>query len=60
VTVCDDGVGFDPATVRRGNGLDHLERRMEEVGGTCVFEARPGGGTCVRLSVCLPETKEQS
>ncbi len=60
VTVSDDGVGFDPATVRRGNGLDHLERRMEESGGTCVFEARPGGGTCVRLSVRLPETKELS
>jgi signal transduction histidine kinase len=51
VTVADNGTGFDPATVKRGNGLDHSVRRMEEVGGTCVVEARPGGGASVRLSV---------
>lgn len=53
VTVADNGDGFDPATVKRGNGLDHSGRRMEEIGGTCVVESRPGAGTCVRLSVPL-------
>lgn len=53
VTVADNGDGFDPAIVKRGNGLDHSGRRMEEIGGTCVVESRPGAGTCVRLSVPL-------
>lgn len=51
VTVADNGTGFDPATVQRGNGLNHSARRMEEVGGRCVVEARPGAGASVRLSV---------
>lgn len=54
VMVADNGDGFDRATVKRGNGLEHSGRRMEEVGGTCVVESRPGAGTCVRLSVPLP------
>ncbi len=54
VTVADNGAGFDPATVKRGNGLDHSGRRMEEIGGTCVVESKPGAGTFVRLSVPLP------
>ncbi len=54
VTVTDNGCGFDPATVKHGNGLDHLARRMEEAGGTCVVEAAAGGGTRVHLDVPLP------
>jgi signal transduction histidine kinase len=54
VTVADNGAGFDLVTVKRGNGLDHSGRRMEEIGGTCVVESRPGAGTSVRLSVRLP------
>jgi len=57
VTVTDNGCGFDPATVKHGNGLDHLARRMEEAGGTCVVEAAVGGGTRVRLDVPLPATE---
>lgn len=60
VMVADNGEGFDPATVKRGNGLDHSRRRMEEIGGTCVAESRPGAGTCVRLSVPLPVQEARS
>jgi signal transduction histidine kinase len=60
LTVTDDGGGFDPETVKRGNGLDHLEQRMEEIGGTCQVESRLAGGTCIRLTVPLPAAKEVS
>jgi signal transduction histidine kinase len=60
VTVADNGDGFDPAKVKRGNGLDHSGRRMEEIGGTCVVESRPGAGTSVRLSVPLPAQEARS
>jgi signal transduction histidine kinase len=59
VTVADNGAGFDPATVKHGNGLDHSVRRMEEIGGTCAVESRSGAGTQVRLSVPLPMTEER-
>ncbi len=54
VTVADNGSGFDPASVKRGNGLSYLARRMEEAGGSCVIEAETGKGTRVRLEVPLP------
>ena len=60
VTVADNGDGFDPASVKRGNGLDHSARRMEEVGGTCRVDSAPGAGTQVRLNVPLPATEERA
>jgi len=56
VMVTDNGCGFDPATAKRGNGLDHLARRMEETGGACKVESQPGVGTCVRLNVPVGAT----
>jgi signal transduction histidine kinase len=46
-SVEDDGVGFDPATVQRGAGLDNLEGRMAALGGTLRIDSRPGRGTRV-------------
>ena len=59
VTVSDNGSGFDSGTVKHGNGLDQSVRRMEEVGGTCVVESQPAGGTQVRLAVPLPAPEVQ-
>ncbi|RXK55950.1 hypothetical protein ESB00_08745 [Oleiharenicola lentus] len=56
VTVSDNGKGFDPGTVKRGNGLDHLERRMVEICGTCEIESRQAGGTRIHLAVPLPKS----
>lgn len=50
--VWDDGVGFDPAAPRGGDGLRLLRRRIGYLGGTAEVESTPGGGTVV--SVCLP------
>ena len=49
----DDGVGFDPAHVARGRGLDTMRRRAEALGGTLAWAPRPGGGTSVRFSADL-------
>ncbi|MDH3306013.1 MAG: GAF domain-containing sensor histidine kinase [Acidimicrobiia bacterium] len=47
VRVADDGHGFDPATVRRGLGLDNLETRATGIGGTMELRSYPGAGTTV-------------
>jgi signal transduction histidine kinase len=60
VTVADNGIGFDPGTVARGNGLNHLERRLAEIGGNCGIESRPSGGTRIRLAAPLPATQENA
>lgn len=52
VTVCDDGPGFDSASVRHGFGISEvLGRQLSGVGGTGVVESRPGAGTVVRIMV---------
>jgi len=60
VTVADNGDGFDPATAKRGNGLNHSAQRMEEIGGTCLVESKAGSGTQVRLHVPLPAKEERA
>jgi len=60
VTVADNGDGFDPTTVKRGNGLEHSARRMEEVAGTFLVESSPGAGTRIRLDLPLPPTEERT
>lgn len=48
----DDGVGFDPATIRQGLGLDNLRRRAQRMGGEGKIDSVPGEGTLV--SIRLP------
>lgn len=51
-SVEDNGRGFDPtAPSARGNGLLNLRRRLEELGGKCEIDSRPGAGTRVKFSL---------
>ncbi|MFC0451665.1 GAF domain-containing sensor histidine kinase [Rhodococcus jostii] len=50
VTVTDDGIGI--ADGARRSGLDNLDRRAEQCGGTCTVDAT-GGGTVVSWRVPL-------
>ncbi|MFE0642757.1 sensor histidine kinase [Streptomyces sp. NPDC058877] len=56
--VVDDGVGFDPASVRPssdgGFGLPAMRSRAESLGGTFTVESAPGQGTAVAVSLPLP------
>ena len=53
--IFDDGVGI-PAERSAGVGLFSIRERAAELGGTCVIEPAPEGGT--RVSVGLPLPKE--
>jgi len=52
VDVRDDGVGFDPATLDHGFGLDAMRQRIAALSGTMQVESEPGGGTAI--SACVP------
>ncbi len=55
LTVDDDGVGMPEADARgRGMGMIGMRERVRALGGTVVFEARPGGGTRVRCALPAP------
>ena len=53
VMVEDDGVGFEPDQVQRGDhfGLLGLKERAEALGGTLTVESAPGAGTTVVVEV---------
>jgi two-component sensor histidine kinase len=54
VYIQDNGCGFDPAACPPGNGLSNLERRMNDIGGTCTINSRPGTGAVVGLRLRVP------
>ncbi|HEX4265139.1 MAG TPA: sensor histidine kinase [Verrucomicrobiae bacterium] len=49
VSVHDDGVGFQPFDGISGHGLSNMKQRLQNIGGNCTVESKPGGGTTVRL-----------
>jgi signal transduction histidine kinase len=51
LTIEDDGVGFDPATVVRGQGLGNIEERATRIGGRIDISSRAPTGTVHTLAV---------
>jgi signal transduction histidine kinase len=56
IRVQDDGAGFAPGSHPTGNGLPNMERRLQQIGGTCSIESEPGKGTTVsfRANIIAP------
>ena len=54
--IIDNGKGFDPETVKRGNGLNNLEKRAKEINGQIDIRSAPGKGTAVNLMVVLKKS----
>lgn len=52
LTISDNGVGFDPETVKRGSGLDNMAQRTEALGGSLRIDSSPGRG--MTLTATLP------
>ncbi|HEX5505033.1 MAG TPA: GAF domain-containing protein [Thermomicrobiales bacterium] len=64
LTVADDGVGFDPATlgapgVRGGFGLTGLRERVALLGGALHLDSAPDEGTRVRVIVPYAEVRNE-
>lgn len=49
LNVEDEGRGFDPVTVKSGNGLGNIKNRAKELNATLEISSREGKGTTVRL-----------
>lgn len=53
IHISDDGKGFYIDGVSRGNGLNNMEERLQNIGGRYEIESVPGKGTCIKLTVSL-------
>jgi signal transduction histidine kinase len=52
--IVDDGVGFDPASRRRGFGLTGMRRRADQLGGTLDVDSEVGQGSTVNATIPTP------
>lgn len=59
LTIEDDGVGFDPKSVRRGHGLRNIEERAKTLGGTFEIKPRRPKGTRHLLRIAAPEQEDR-
>ena len=53
LSIHDDGCGIPLSGNREGNGLANMKRRLEDVGGSCVIESRPGLGTTIHMELVI-------
>ena len=51
IDISDDGIGFDPSSVRMGKGLSGIEKRARALGATLTIASE--AGTSIRVSLPL-------
>jgi two-component system, NarL family, sensor histidine kinase UhpB len=47
----DDGIGFNPLQVKKGNGLKNMDERVRSMEGTLQYTTKEGTGTYVQMDV---------
>ncbi len=47
ICITDNGQGFDLSTLKRGNGLNNMHKRIEEIGGKCSIESSSTGTSII-------------
>lgn len=50
ITVKDNGKGFVPKEVKRGNGLQNFQKHAQYLGGKIAIDSGIGAGTLISLS----------
>jgi two-component system, NarL family, sensor kinase len=53
LAIMDDGIGFNPAAITRGNGLGNMQQRSRELNGVFEIAAGVDGGTMIRATFPL-------
>ncbi|MGV8946530.1 MAG: tetratricopeptide repeat-containing sensor histidine kinase [Lutibacter sp.] len=47
--ISDNGKGFNINTTELGNGIENMQRRIEEVGGNITIKSQPKNGTSIKI-----------
>jgi signal transduction histidine kinase len=55
LTISDDGKGFDADSVKRGNGLNNMQKRVDELGADFNIQSKPGAGCLISLKVKITQ-----
>ena len=55
IIISDNGKGFDTDSVKRGNGLDNMQKRATELGAAFNLQSKPGEGCSITLQVKITQ-----
>lgn len=59
LSISDNGIGFNPNTIGKGNGLQSMQNRTKAMNGKMELISAPGKGTTIKLSLPFQsETRE--
>ncbi len=50
-SVSDNGKGFDEVMVRRGNGLENMQKRADEIGAKLTLQSKQDEGSLVSMQI---------
>ncbi len=50
ISICDNGIGFDPSISRKGMGINNLISRAELYKGKVLIDSKPGEGCTVTIT----------
>ena len=53
----DDGIGFDPTTVKKGDGLVNVDRRVNKLSGHWKIDSKIKKGTTIYLTLPIQQNK---
>ncbi|WP_333877632.1 tetratricopeptide repeat-containing sensor histidine kinase [Flavobacterium sp.] len=59
VRITDDGCGFNRETVLMGNGIQNMEKRIRDIGGTFEIHSEPDKGTVITIMLGIQSQKQQ-
>ena len=51
ISVEDNGIGFDPSTVKNGMGIKNIEARVQALEGSFFIDSGKGNGTTVMIDL---------
>lgn len=54
--ISDNGIGFNQADERKGNGIRNMKNRVSDLGGVLDIRAEPGNGCSIRVEIPLKHT----
>lgn len=54
LTISENGKGFNPDTVKYGNGINNMKRRADHIHAVFNLQATPGKGTLLTLNIPIP------
>ena len=59
LTIVDNGIGFDAASGKTGNGLSNMKKRTEVLGGKFSLVSAEAGGTAITCEIPIASIRER-